>query len=98
MKKVYVFILGVIVGMVITFASLYTAMYIGNGQSEAVPIDTIEVLYRDSTCFLPDPYMGMTEEEFMKEMTKGVQGDYTLEQVDSMRRSWEQNDSVRKAP
>lgn len=88
MKKIYIFVLGVVVGTVITFLFLYTVMYIDSRSPETVPIDTIDVAPDDTTSISSDPYIGMTEEEFIQEMMKGVQGDYTLEQVDSMRRSW----------
>ena len=43
------------------------------------------------------PYFGMSEEEFEKEMQKGVQGDFTLEQVDSMQKEWTRLDSIESA-
>ena len=36
-------------------------------------------------------------EEFVEEMYKGVQGNFTLEQVDSMQREWARLDSIESA-
>lgn len=41
-----------------------------------------------------DTYNTMTKEEFYKEMMKGVQGDFTLEQIDSMQKIWAILDSM----
>ena len=36
------------------------------------------------------PFEGMTEREFEKEMRKGCCGDFTMEEVDSMRKVWDE--------
>lgn len=41
------------------------------------------------------PFEGMTAEEYYEELAKGVNGDLTPEQVDSMEESWAEEDSIR---
>lgn len=45
-------------------------------------------------CLKGTPFEGMSDEEFTQEMMKGVQGNYTLEQVDSMYKEWAKEDSI----
>lgn len=85
MKKVFIFILAIVVtfiviaivvGFNLRFNTLTEAVEIVDVDSCSLPVDTITLLDE------------MPEEEFIREMQKGVQGDFTLEQVDSMQRSW----------
>ena len=84
MKKVISTIIGILIVLFIT------AIVRNKCCNKNVIVDTIDVIdvgpdYIDT---FPDPYEGMSEEEILKEQMKGVQGDYTLEQMDSMRNSW----------
>ena len=70
--------LGFLSGIIFTFAGLYLAFLIDSRRTEIVNVDAVEGVDTVSNI-----YMGMTEEEFYKEMQKGCYGDWTQEQIDS---------------
>ena len=70
--------LGFLSGIIFTFAGLYLAFLIDSRRTEIVNVDAVEGV--DTVANI---YMGMTEEEFYKEMQKGCYGDWTQEQIDS---------------
>ena len=55
-----------------------------NNYSKIVDTDSDYIDIPFDSIVKGTPYEGMTEEEFEKEMQKGVQGDLTLDQVDSI--------------
>ena len=71
--------IGFVCGVLFLFLGLFIASKIDNKGT--VIIEDIDV---DSICSNSDIYMGMTEEEFMKEMEKGCYGDLTQKQIDSI--------------
>ena len=73
------FWIGFIFGILFTFAGLFVAYKIDSKRTEI-----IEVLDVEGIDTVSDIYMGMTEEEFMKEMQKGYYGDLTQKQIDSI--------------
>ena len=77
--------IGFVSGMVLTSAGLIACWLCTREEKADVKeiVDSYAIADVD-TLVLDDFYMGMTEEEFLREMEKGVQGDYTLEQVDSI--------------
>ena len=97
MGKKSVFSLGILVGIVLTFVSLFILFWLDEKYHFITGVQVVDVEEVDSipvdTTLLPG--INISEEEFTKEMMKGVQGDYTLEQVDSMQRSWARLDSIK---
>lgn len=81
MKKIFnkLYCLGFLSGIIFTFAGLYLAFWIDSRRTEIVEVGELE-----GTDTLVDIYMGMTEEEFHKEMQKGCYGDLTQKQIDSL--------------
>ena len=77
--------IGFVSSMVLTSAGLIACWLCTREEKADVKeiVDSYAIADVD-TLVLDDLYMGMTEEEFIREMEKGVQGDYTLEQVDSL--------------
>ena len=88
MKKIFnkSYWIGFISGMVLTSAGLYIACWLCTREEKADVKEIVDsYAIADVDTLVPDDlYMVMTEEEFYEEMQKGVQGDYTLEQVDSI--------------
>ena len=85
MKNIFIFVLGVvatiiIIGIVVQINSFLhpsdKIIMIEEVDSALSPVDTIVFLNKED------------EEEFTREMMGGIQGDLTLEQVDSMQKSW----------
>ena len=89
------FVLGIIAGAIITTASLYILFLFDDKYHFLVKPIVEEVLEVDS-CIIDYNDSYYDSEEFTMEMMKGVQGDFTLEQVDSMQRSWAEQDSIEK--
>lgn len=56
----------------------------GNNYSKIVDTDSDNIDIPFDSIVKGTPYEGMTEDEFEKEMQKGVQGDLTLDQADSI--------------
>ena len=83
MKKIFnkLYWLGFLSGIIFTFAGLYLAFRIDSRRTETAEVAEVEGV--DTIC-VDDPYMGMTEEEFYKEMQKGCYGDLTQKQIDSL--------------
>lgn len=83
MKKIFnkSYWLGLLSGIIFTFAGLYLAFWIDSRSTEIVDVNEVEGV--DTIC-VDDPYMGMTKEEFYKEMQKGCYGDLTQKQIDSL--------------
>ncbi len=85
MKKIILFVLGTTAIVILMTIGVQVNSFL------TTPAETIEVTDVNNsdlpvdTTVIPD---GMGEEEYIKELQKGEQGDYTLEQVDSMRKSW----------
>lgn len=75
------FFIGFITGIVFTFAGLFIAVWLDSRKTEIVDVDEVEEGV--DTLFFDDIYMGMTEEEFQREMQKGCYGDWSQEQIDS---------------
>lgn len=85
MRKLFIFVLGIAATVILV------TVVVKINSSLKVFAETVEVTEVDSTILPADSILfldGMTEEVFINEMQKGVQGDYTLEQVDSMYKSW----------
>lgn len=91
MKNIFIFVLGVVatiivIGIVVQINSFLhpsdKIIMIEEVDSTLLPVDTIVFLNKED------------DEEFTREMMKGVQGDFTLEQVDSMKREWAKLDSI----
>ena len=85
MRKLFIFVLGIAATVILV------TVVVKINSSLKVFAETVEVTEVDSTLLPADSILfpdGMTEEVFINEMQKGVQGDYTLEQVDSMYKSW----------
>ena len=85
MRKLFIFVLGIAATVILV------TVVVKINSSLKVFAETVEVTEVDSTILPADSILfpdGMTEEVFINEMKKGVQGDYTLEQVDSMYKSW----------
>ena len=85
MKNIFIFVLGVVatiifIGIVVQINSFLhpsdKIIMIEEVDSTLLPVDTIVLLNKED------------EEEFTREMMRGIQGDLTLEQVDSMQKSW----------
>ena len=53
-----------------------------SNKNSRIPVDNKDASFIDSV--INNTYGIMSEEEFEKEMLKGVQGDLTLDQVDSI--------------
>ena len=92
MKKFFYFTLGIIATFVI-IAVVVKINFQFNSHKEIIVIDVDSADLPADTLLFPDD---RTEEEFTREMMKGVQGDLTLEQLDSMQRSWAEQDSIEK--
>jgi len=88
MKKLFnkSFWIGFVSGILFVIISLIAiglCNYFCNPERYICTWDDPEAEYMDTLAF-DDLYMGMTEEEFYEEMKKGVNGDLTQEQVDSI--------------
>lgn len=84
MKNIFIFVLGVVatiivIGIVVQINSFLhpsdKIIMIEEVDSTLLPVDTIMFLNKED------------EEEFTREMMRGLQGDLTLGQVDSMQKS-----------
>lgn len=88
------FVAGIAVGIVLTFAFLFVLVWLDE-RYHFTTDNELEIEVVDST---PEdtiiPVLNMSDEEFIREMMKGVQGDFTWEQVDSMQREWARLDSI----
>lgn len=81
MKKTVVLIVGVIsiIIIVVIMSKVFT------NYSKIIDVTEVDSTTYIDTVIIPS---GITEEEYIKEMMKGYQGDFTLEQIDSMNNSW----------
>ena len=73
------FCIGFVCGILFIFFGLFVAYKIDIKGTEIIEDVAVDSIYTIS-----DIYMGMTEEEFMKEMQKGCYGDLTQKQIDSI--------------
>lgn len=73
--------IGFVSGILFAFAVLFIVFGIDSRRTEIVDVNEVEGV--DTIC-IDDPYMGMTKEEFCKEMQKGCYGDLTQKQIDSL--------------
>jgi hypothetical protein len=85
MKNIFIFVLGVVatiivIGIVVQINSFLhpsnKIIMIEEVDSTLLPIDTIVFLNKED------------EKEFTRETMRVIQGDLTLEQIDSMQKSW----------
>lgn len=91
------FFIGVVVGIVVTIIFLVALAWLDERYliiTKTVEVEVVDCVPDDTT--FVDPSLIMSDEEFTREMMKGVQGDFTLEQVDSMQRAWAILDSIEK--
>ena len=90
------FFAGVLIGIVFTIAFLIALAWLDERYhilTKEIEIEVVDSI-PDDAAFV-DPALLMPDEEFTRDMMKGVQGDFTLEQVDSMQRSWARLDSIK---
>ena len=90
-----VFFAGVFAGIILTLIFLFALFWLDEKYHFVTDNDSkIEVLDSVSKLDTIIPVLNMPEEEFEQEMMKGVQGDFTLEQIDSMQKEWARLDSI----
>jgi len=91
------FFAGIIVGIVLAFMLIIVFAWLDEkyhlvNNEKIVNVEDVDLVLVDTTLL---PSINMSDEEFTKEMMGGVQGDFTLEQVDSMQREWARLDSIK---
>ena len=85
------FFAGIVVGIILTFVFLFTLAWLDERYhiiTKEENVKVVDTISDDSTYV--NPSLFISEQEMMK----GVQGNFTLEQVDSMQREWARLDSI----
>lgn len=86
-KRIFIGILTSIILILILWGLYKKGRPVHNIEQEFKVADSVSV----DTVEIPEEWLS---KEFSREMMKGVNGDFTLEQVDSMRKSWAKFDSI----